>query len=213
MTAIVVQAHTFGFGYLLVTQPKTQVKVLSERTFSLNDRYGNTYVNDVFKNNILLTIAYMRGSVHSKDEVKWTDVTKPFSYSFDLKPGQVFAFHDDVLPEYKGKIVKTTNAHFNFDQGFLSDGYLTGDGVCHFASLIYWAAKDAGLNTNKPVPHDFAAIPEVPKKYGVAIYDDGSQDLTSQLQNLYVNNNKKTPITISFDYNGKNLKVRISTKS
>lgn len=215
MAVIVVQAHAFGFGSLLFDKPhqSTETVVLSERSFSLNKRYGNQYVSDIFAKNILLTLAYMRGTVKSKQDVNWNNVTKPFHYSFNITPGQIFAFHNELLPEYKNKVVRTTNANFSYGQGFLNDGWLTGDGVCHLASLIYWAAKDAGLATNNVIPHDFAVIPQVPRKYGVAIYDDGTADMTSELQNLYVDNNKKTPVTISFDYNGDLLKVSVLTKS
>lgn len=34
------------------------VKEISSHTFSLNNRYGNSFVNNVFKENILLTIKY-----------------------------------------------------------------------------------------------------------------------------------------------------------
>ena len=40
---------------------------LAEHQFSLANRYDNTYVNNVFKDNILLNIAYMDGKVTSKD--------------------------------------------------------------------------------------------------------------------------------------------------
>jgi hypothetical protein len=36
-------------------------KQLAYHEFSLNDRYANTYVNDVFKDNILLTLDYATG--------------------------------------------------------------------------------------------------------------------------------------------------------
>src|SRR5476649_1041134 len=49
-----------------VAAPKKQV--LSKRSFSLEDRYGNSYVNKVFKDNILLTLSYMSGQVHNASE-------------------------------------------------------------------------------------------------------------------------------------------------
>ena len=180
---------------------------LAVHEMSLEDRYSNTSVNEVFKDNILLTTHYMKGDSIDPRRIDWKEVEKPLEYSFILKPGQTFAFHDDVLPEYKEKVAKTTNAHFNMQEGFKSDGYLAGDGVCHLASLLYWTAKDAALEVNAPTNHNFAKIPEIPKEFGVAIYNDASKNTINQLQNLYVTNNKLFPILISFDYNGKTLKV------
>jgi vancomycin resistance protein YoaR len=101
------------------------------------------------------------------------------------------------------------NAHFNYDDGFKSDGYLTGDGVCHLASIIYWAAKDAGLAALAPTNHNFATIPEVPKEYGVAIYYiPGSHD-TNAKQNLYITNTFDKPVQFAFAYDGTSLTVKV----
>lgn len=177
---------------------------LASHTMSMEKRYGNTFVNDVFKDNILLTIKYMSGVVKSKNDIDWSDIEKPYHYEFSLKPNEEFAFHDKTVPEYSQNIVKTTNSHFNYTEGFKSDGYLTGDGVCHLASIVYWAAKDAGLKVVAPTNHNFAVIPEVPREDGVSIYSE------SGMQNLYITNNLDTPITFVFDYNGENLKVSVN---
>ncbi len=182
---------------------------LASRSFSLENRYGNTFVNDVFKDNILLAVRYMEGSVKGKNDISWEQVTKPFSYSFTLKPGEGFAFHDQVLPEYKNAIVKTTNAHFNSTDGFKSDGYLVGDGVCHLASLIYWAAKDAGLTSVSLASHDFAKINEVPRQYGVSIKYMPGEFSNSARQNLYIVNNQDKPVTFRFEYDGTDLTVDV----
>ena len=129
---------------------------MASHEMSLENRYENVYVNDVFKDNILLTLRYLEGSVAEVDKISWEEVNKPFKYEFSLKPGEEFAFHDTTLPEYTKNVVKTTNAHFNYQDGFKSDGYLFGDGVCHLASLIYWVAKDAGLEAVSPTNHNFA---------------------------------------------------------
>lgn len=188
---------------------KPEAHTLGSREFSLEKRYNNKWVSDVFKDNILLNIAYMRGVVKSSN-IDWNEVRRPFHYEFKLKKDQVFAFHDDVLPEFKGKIAKTTNAHFNSYEGFKSDGWLIGDGVCHLASILNWTAKDAGLDVLAPTNHDFAVINQVPREYGVAIYDVPGQSSSSELQNLYIRNNKDKEISIIFDYNGENLRVSIS---
>ncbi len=183
--------------------------VLASHSFSLENRYGNSFVNGVFKDNILLTLAYLDGTVQSKTDISWEKVTSPFSYKFSLEPGQEFAFHDQILPEYKENIIRTTNAHFNFQDGFKSDGYLTGDGVCHLASLVYWAAKDAGLSAVAPTNHNFATIPEVPKRYGVSIYALPGAFETSARQNLYITNNLDKPVSFIFNYDGSNLTVDV----
>src|SRR6266403_4195384 len=103
--------------------------LLGERSMSLEDRYANQSVNDVFKDNILLTFAYLSGKVTNPSHINWTDVRTASHYEVVLEPGEVFAFHDDVLPVYTGKTVKSTHAHFNSQDGFKSDGYLVGDGV------------------------------------------------------------------------------------
>src|SRR6266404_7052957 len=160
---------TFANPVIVNTTGDSSV-TLASRTFSLDDRYGNKYVSDIFKDNILLTMSYMDGEVKSKADIDWNKVESDFNYQFTLKPGEEFAFHDQVLPAYSKNIVATTNAHYNYDEGFKSDGYLTGDGVCHLASFIYWVAKDANLDAYAPTNHNFANIPDVPKEYGVAIF-------------------------------------------
>jgi hypothetical protein len=154
----------------------------------------------------------MDGTV-TNNNVAWNNVTKPFSYTFSLNPKQTFAFHDDVLPQYKETLVKTTTADFSSDQGFKSDGYLVGDGVCHLASLINWTAKDAGLSVYAPTNHNFAVIPDVPKEYGVAIYDQHNQPSASAEQNLYITNNQDKPVRFTFVYDGKKVNVQISEAS
>lgn len=194
----------------LPQQNKPAEQVFSSRAISLEKRYANKFVNDIFKDNILLNIAYMEDKVGKDANINWQEVREPFHYSFTLKPQETFAFHDDVLPEYQGKIAKTSNAHFNSQEGFKSDGYLVGDGVCHLASIIYWAAKDADLIAKAPTNHDFMPIPEIPKEFGVAVYDVPGQSYTSQIQNLYITNNKNAPIEFKFDYDGETLTVTVA---
>jgi hypothetical protein len=184
--------------------------VLASHSISLEERYNDSFVNGVFRDNILLTLAYLNGSVKSKTDISWGEVEAPFHYEFTLRPGEEFAFHNQILPQYKGNVVKTTNAHFNWQDGFKSDGYLTGDGVCHLASLIYWVAKDAGLDAVALTNHNFAKINEVPKEYGVAIYDWPGQFETSARQNLYITNSFDKPVTFIFHYDGDSLTVSIA---
>lgn len=190
--------------YLMVAVPSRTVVVrnleLAKKSISLDKRYGNEYVNNVFRDNIILTLAYMEGRVKKQSDINWQEIGKPFYYEFTLRPGEVFAFHEYVFSKYKDKRIVTTNAHFSASEGFLSDGYLVGDGVCHLASLIKWVAVDAGLSVTAPTNHDFANIPEVPREYGVSIYTMPDQVGASAMQNLYVENILEKPVKFAFNY-------------
>ena len=177
--------------------------VLASHSFSMANRYGNEFVNTVFKDNILLTLNYLNGEVKSKSDIDWTKIESSFHYEFSLKPGEEFAFHEHTTPEYSKNVVKTTGVNFNWVEGFKSDGLLVGDGVCHLASLMYWTAKDAGLTAFAPSNHNFAQIPDVPKEYGVAI------EAPSPWGNLYIVNNFDKPVTFIFDYDGKDLDISV----
>jgi hypothetical protein len=184
-------------------------QMLSEHSMSLQERYPNAAINTVFKDNILLNFSYLSGKVTDGSNINWNDVHATGTYEVVLKPGEVFAYHDDVLAQYQGKVVKTTNAHFNVSEGFKSDGYLVGDGVCHFASLITWAARDAGLSVVAPTNHDFANIPQVPKEHGTSIYYAPGQPSVNQMQNLYVENTTDRPVRLVFNYANDNLSVAV----
>ncbi len=181
---------------------KQDSKPLGSRAFSLENRYGDRQVNEVMKDNILLSLAYLRGLPINPIAVDWESVRAPFEWEVILDPGRTFAFQNDVALPYRGTIAYSTNAHFSYDEGFKSDGYLMGDGVCHVASLIYWAASDAALTTNTPVAHDFAQIPQVPQEYGVSIYSSPGQPTVGATQNLYVTNNRDKPMLMKIEYSG-----------
>lgn len=185
--------------------------ILATREFSLEDRYRVSSVNEVFKKNILLNIAYMRGSVEKKSDINWSNIEQPFHYEFTLKPNETFAYHDDVLQEYDDSVVKTTKAHFGPREGFVSDGYLFGDGVCHLASLINWVAQDAALQVKVTKNHNFAAIPDVPQKYGVSIYTNEGVKGSGARNNLYITNNKEHDVRFHFEYDeNQELKVYVT---
>jgi hypothetical protein len=183
---------------------------LASREMSMDNRYPVASVSKVFKENILLNIAYLDGRVTSSKDINWSKVTESYRSEFTLKPNEVFAYHNGVLPQYKGKVVLTTNTRFNQQDGYKTDGYLYGDGVCQLASLLNWAAKDAKLDVYAPANHDFAMIPEVPKEYGVAIYFDPNDPGHSASRNLYITNNQDKPITFVFDYDGGMLKISVT---
>ena len=190
---------------LLVTNPQPPVvpKALSQVSYLLSNRYANKAINEVFSDNILLTIAYLGGSVKKKEDISWSRIQEDKETQFSLKPGETFAFHDAVLEKYKGKIAATTNAHFSWDDGFRSDGWLVGDGVCHLASFLYVAANNAGLSVEAPTSHDFAVIPNIEKKDGVSIFSE------STLQNLYITNNKNVTLAFIFIQKDSQLTIRI----
>lgn len=190
-------------GLASITNTEGSSTILSSHEISLDKRYSVESVNAVFRDNILLNIAYLKGTVKNPSNIDWEEVQKPFKYEFKLKPGETFAFHDDVLPEYAGQVSKTTNAHFNAQEGFKTDGYLFGDGVCHLASIMYWVAKDAGIEAKAPIAHDFMVIPEIPREYGVSIFSNNAT------QNLYIRNNKDKDLAFRFEYENSELKVSI----
>lgn len=183
--------------------------VVVQKEMSLLNRYEDRFVNEVFKDNILLNLAYLSGKVTSSKEINWDEIKKPFSYRFSLDPNKTFAYHTDVKDNYKESIVKTTNASFNAQDGFKTDGYLFGDGVCHLASLLNWVAKEAGLSVEAPTNHNFANIPDIPKGYGVSIYKYPGSKSSNALQNLYITNNKSKPITFKFEYRDDKVKVSV----
>lgn len=184
--------------------------LLSEKEFSLENRYAVKSVNEIMKKNILLNLAYLNGTVTEKSDIDWAKVTAPFHFEKTLGVGQTFAYHENVKKEYDGQVAFTTNAHFNAADGFISDGYLYGDGVCHLASFINMAALEAGLTTVVPKDHrSVAHIPDVPDEYGVSIYFNPITGAGAN-NNLYVTNTKAVPVTLHFEYDGTNLKVYIS---
>lgn len=199
-------------SFIVGNQPSasnSDLDFLAQKSMSLENRYADKWVNGVFKDNILLTMSYLKGTVKNSKDIKWEEVTKPFHYEMKLAPNEVFAFHDDVLPEYLGKVAKSTNSHFNYTDGYKSDGYLMGDGVCHLASLINWVAREAKLDVLSPVFHDFAVIPGVPREFGVSIYSNPMSPGSNSRQNLYIRNNLKNDVVFVFDYQNEVLKVSI----
>ncbi len=191
-----------------VATSQVEPVVLGTRSISLDHRQLNQPLNDIYKDNILLNMAYMRGVVTKGSTVNWDTVRAPFEYEFILQPGQTFAFHDLVSKEYTN-VALTSNSHFGGEEGYKYDGRLYGMGVCHLASVINWAAKDADLNPVAPTNHDFFAINEIPKEHGVAIYADPGSVGVSSKQNLYILNSKDSAVTFKFNFDGDNLKVTV----
>lgn len=213
LTILLLVPVTFGS----LTQPVDSAKinnslnppVLAQKEISLDNRNPGQFVNDVFKKNILLNIAYLANKISSTKDINWDEITKPFTYEFKLEPNKTFAYHEDILNKYQSKVEKTTNAHFNGLEGFKTDGYLFGDGVCHLASLLNWVAQEAGLQVEAPTNHNFANILDIPKEYGVSIYSNPYSKGSNTLQNLYITNNKAKPIVFRFEYQDNKVKVAV----
>lgn len=194
---------------LLASVPAPTAKVLSSESISLENRaQPGSFMAETMRDNILLTTYYMRGNKVTATP-DWTEVRKPFEYSFELKPEETYSFQKDSLPEYQNSIVKTISVNFASQDGFKHDGYLMGDGVCHLASLFYKAALKAGVEAKAPTNHNFMPIPEIEREYGVAIYSmPGNAEANAQ-QNLYVKNNTLEPIIFQINYDGKGLNVEV----
>lgn len=199
-----------GSSLLSGAVPGAQPQTLSTTQMNLDNRaVPGSLMAEVMRDNILLTTAYMRGVITDPQNINWENVRKPFTYSFELKPGETYSFQKDALPEYQNSIVKTIDVNFAGQDGFKHDGYLMGDGVCHLASLFYWAALDAGLEAKAPTNHNFAVIPEIPREYGVAIYSMPGNPEANANQNLYIKNDTSGLIKFVIKYDGKNLETKV----
>jgi hypothetical protein len=202
--------HAIAQSPLSPLSKQPEQELIASHVMPLNDRYPVQSVSDVFRDNILLTVHYLSGSISNPSQINWDEIRQPYKYEFRLKPGEVFAFHEDVLSEYQGKVVLTTKAHFNAQEGFVSDGYLFGDGVCHFASLMNWVASDAGLKVAAPVNHNFANISDLPMEHGTAIYYSPGESSVNQMQNLYITNTTNQDVKFVFEYSSdEKLKVSV----
>ncbi|PIS09106.1 hypothetical protein COT75_03285 [Candidatus Beckwithbacteria bacterium CG10_big_fil_rev_8_21_14_0_10_34_10] len=174
---------------------ESKEEILAFQSLDLGDRDENEYLNEVFSKNILLALDYL-------------------GFEFVLEPGEVFAFHENVLPEINdlGIGVKTMKSHFIASEGYCSSGYLYGDGVCHLASFLYWAASEAGLETLGLTAHGFQPIPGVPEKYMIAV-KYSPLDLSSAKQNLYLVNNLDYSIRFVFKIKGDDLELKVVRKN
>lgn len=210
ITALVMTINGAPHQPPAISDAQISPQVIAQHQISLSNRYPSESVNEVMKKNILLNLTYFSGSISKKSDIDWEKIASPFYFEKTLLPQQTFAYHSTVKPEYVSSIAFTTNSSFNADQGYLNDGYLYGDGVCHLASLINWAAQDAGLATQVPKDHrSVGEIPQIPDQYGVSIYTNPATGLGAN-NNLYITNTQNNPITFHFDYDGTNLTVYIT---
>lgn len=206
-----------NFSNIAITTPSAnfaQERVLAKKDFDLTDRLPNKGGSDIFADNIVLSLHYLKGDVNSlkttpvivnETSLDWQKVRAPFEVSFKLEKGEVFAFDNNaVLPEYKGRIKASTNSKFYMQEGYKSLAGLGGNGVCHLASLINWVSQDAGLKVVAKVNHDFWPIPDVPREYGTSIFS------TIPEQNLYIENTKDNPVEFKFDVEKNKITLKIT---
>ncbi len=211
LTLSAVQLEPTGSAkYFDYAQGKPQAQdELAARSMSLNMRYAYELADNVYKDNILLNLAYLSGEVKSKNDINWDTLRQPFTMQFSLEPGQRFAYHDLIATEYKDNVALAVHTNFGAGDGYKYSDGLYGMGVCHLASLIHWAALNAGLESIAPTNHDFYTISEVPKEFGVAIYASPDSTAASAKQNLYIKNTLNSKVTFRFDFDGVNLRVRV----
>ncbi len=180
---------------------QSQQKALASHDLDLTQREADPGINQGFADNILLALHYLKGDVGTLP-IDWNKIRESATIEFTLQPGEVFAFHDNVLAQFTNPKV-TLNSKFITTEGYLAVAGLGGNGVCHLASLINWVAKDAGLETTVKANHDFAPVVGVPREYGVSIMS------TSPEQNLYIRNDQAFPVVFRFIIDQQNIKLTI----
>ncbi|MCJ7792598.1 MAG: VanW family protein [Candidatus Marinimicrobia bacterium] len=176
-------------------------QILAEESLDLTSREPNPDANQGYTDNILLALHYLNGEVMLP--VDWEEVRKPFEVSFVLQPGEIFAFHENVLPEFAHPAV-TMNSEFLTTEGYKSVWGLGGNGVCHLASLMNWVANEAGLEVISKANHSFALIPGISQEYGTSIRSQSSS------QNLYIINSLDQPVSFWFKTDSQWLTLEIS---
>jgi vancomycin resistance protein YoaR len=167
-----------------------QKEVLASESLDLDNRYPVKSVSEGFKENILVNLGHLKEINNGR---------------IILAPGEVFAFHKNLLPEFLGSKVITQRSEYRASEGYKLVSGLYGNGVCHLATLMNWVASEAGLEVTARVNHDFAPVPGVDRKYGTSIKFYPNVGGASERQNLYIKNNKDYPIEFVFEREGDNL--------
>ncbi|MEK7611431.1 MAG: VanW family protein [Patescibacteria group bacterium] len=181
-------------------------EVRSHETLDLTQRHGNRAINAGYGDNIRLYLHYLKGDAPQLEN-NWTKIREPFSFNLTLAPGQVLAFHPAVLPELRNKTVFFADTNLSASDGYRAVDGLWGKGVCDIASFLNMAATKAGLKVTAKTNHDFAPISGVDRRYGTSIYYDPSENLSSQKQNLYLENTRLNPLTIMFSVGETNVEI------
>ncbi|MGI5826190.1 MAG: VanW family protein [Patescibacteria group bacterium] len=174
----------------LAAPPK---EVLAEGVLDLSSRNPNKSINEGFKENILVNLGYLY-----KDRDRLI-----------LQPGEVFAFHKNIHPDFKDAVIVTQESEYRSSEGYKPVAGLYGNGVCHLATLMNYAASQAGLEVMAMVSHDFAPVPGIDRKYGTSIKFYPNIGGTSERQNLYIRNTKDSPVEFKFSQEGDLLKLAI----
>jgi len=170
--------------------------VLAQETLDLTNRHPVESINNGFKENILLALNYLNLDGNN---------------GFILNPDEVFAFHKNILPEFRQYKIVTQESGFFTKDGYKYVGGLAGNGVCHLASLINWVATEASLEVTAPTNHNFAKIPGIEKKYGISILFLPDGGITSEKQNLYIRNSLPSTVKFQFSLFGDELQLTILT--
>jgi hypothetical protein len=176
-------------------------QILAEESLDLTQREPNQEANQSYADNILLALHYLKGDVTLP--VDWESMREPFTVSFALQPGEIFAFHENVLAEFDDPAV-TMNSTFLTTEGYKSVWGLGGNGVCHLASLINWVASEAGLEVVAKANHNFALIPGVSREYGTSIRSQSAN------QNLYIINSQDQTVIFTFKIINNELYLKIT---
>lgn len=196
-------------------------EVRAHETLDLKARHGNKNINAGYGDNIRLYLHYLKGDVANltlpgaltdagPTVIDWAKVREPLTLSFTLVPGEVFAFHPGLLPEFKDKRVYAVPTSLDQADGYRYIDGLWGNGVCHLASFFNWVGSEAGLKVTAKVNHNFAPIYGVPKIYGTAVYYATGQETSNAKQNLYLENTKPNPVTITISIDDKKVEMLVT---
>ena len=181
-------------------QLTSQEIVLASESLDLSNRYPVLSVSEGFKENILTAVSYFNQEASA-------------SGGLILQPGQVFAFHRNIAPEFRQFTIITQPSGFLAKDGYKVVAGLAGNGVCHLASSMNLAAQEAGLEVTAPANHNFAKIPGIDPKYGTSIKFLPNGGANTERQNLYIRNIFDFPVEFRFVLEGENLKFLIFAAS
>lgn len=172
---------------------KNQV-VLSERALIFDEFNLGDYADGILSFNILRYFHFLKGDA---EEFVGNEVREPFEGRLVLNPGEVFAYHPEVLDEYQDAVAITPETDLSLADGYKALEGLSANGVCYSASLFNWVASEAGLEVVAKVNHDFFPVPGVPREYGTSIYHLAGSH-SSRLQNLYIRNSYEFPVEFCY---------------
>lgn len=198
---------TAGQAACLVDKTKL---VLSTGTMDLSYRYPIENTSRVFAENILVNLYHLsrlgKGESEQITEGFKPQENVPASFSLTLQPGEVFAFHDQVLNQYKESKIVAPEGGYRPKDGYILLGGLYGNGVCHLATLMNYVARRSGVEVTALTRHDFAPVPGFDREYGTSISTGNSPER----QNLYIKNDKEMPLELKFDLQGNELVFTMS---